>query len=283
MNFFSKLNIYKRMNEGQINICRLSVIGIVLIILFNDYLSAILNIIVIKSLLTLNILSIQSAQYALVRFLIEFITTTISLGTICGILVAINKYSKKTYSNLDTPRAVKLKYGYYYGALVIIGFRVFFEGSVSHVTKLIPMPENISNAFEAMSLSPIYLLLTVCIFAPFIEEFVYRGLFLNGLLKMHPKHPYFAIFLSALIFAIAHRNIPQGINAFLLGLFLGTVYYKTHSLYLSIFMHFINNLCAQFMGLLSLGTVSIIVQSIIYTILGLYLIYRGLRGLDVII
>lgn len=283
MNFFSKFNIYKRMNEGQINICRLSIVGVVLIVLFNDYLSAILNIIVIKSLLTLNILSIKSAQYGLIRFLIEFITTTISLGVICSILVAINKYSKKSYSNIDMPRAIKLKHGYYYGALVIIGFRIFFEGSVSHVTKLIPMPENISNAFEAMSLSPVYLLLTVCIFAPFIEEFVYRGLFLNGLLKMHPKHPGFAIFLSALIFAVAHRNIPQGINAFLLGLFLGTVYYKTHSLYLSIFMHFINNFCVQFIGLLSLGTVSIVIQSIIYIILGLYLIYRGLRGLDVVI
>lgn len=283
MNFFSKFNIYKRMNEGQINMCRLSIVGVILIVLFNDYLSAILNIIVIKSLLTLNILSIKTAQYGLVRFLIEFITTTISLSIICGILVTINKYSKKPYSSIPMPRAIKLKHSYYYGALVIIGFRIFFEGSVSHVTKLIPMPENISNAFEAMSLSPIYLLLTVCIFAPFIEEFVYRGLFLNGLLKMHPKHPYFAIFLSALIFAVAHRNIPQGVNAFLLGLFLGTVYYKTHSLYLSIFMHFINNFCAQFIGLLSLGTVSIVIQSIIYIILGLYLTYRGLKGLDVII
>ncbi len=283
MNFFSRFNIYKRMNDGQINICRLSIIGVILIILFNDYLSAILNIIVIKLLLTLNILSIKSAQYALVRFLIEFITTTTSLGIICYILVSIHKHSRKPYTHIDTYHAIKLKHGYYYGALVIIGFRVFFEGSVSHVTKLIPIPENISNAFEAMSLSPIYLLLTVCIFAPFIEEFIYRGLFLNGLLKMHPKHPSFAIFLSALIFAIAHRNIPQGINAFLLGLFLGIIYYKTHSLYLSIFMHFINNFCAQFVGLLSLGTVSIIIQSIIYIVLGLYLIYRGLRGLDVII
>ena len=283
MNFFSKLNIYKRMNEGQINICRLSIIGVILIILFNDYLSSILNIIVIKSLLSLNILSIKSAEYGLVRFLIEFINATISLALICVVLVIINKHSKKPYSNISMPRAIKLNHSYYYGALVIIGFRIFFEGSISHVTKLIPMPENISNAFEAMSLSPLYLLLTVCIFAPFIEEFVYRGLFLNGLLKMHPKHSRFAIFLSALIFAVAHRNIPQGINAFLLGLFLGTVYYKTHSLYLSIFMHFINNFCAQFISLLSLGTISIVIQSIIYVIIGAYLMYRGLKGLDVII
>lgn len=279
MNFLSKLNIYKRMNSGEINICRLSIIGVILVALFNDYISAILDIIVIKALLNFNILPIKLLQSGPIRFAIEFFCTTLSLLLICAILVKINKCSKKSYRSL--PKPIKLKHGYYYGALLIIGLRIFFEGSLSHVTKLIPMPENISQAFETMSLDPIYLLLTVCIFAPFIEEFIYRGLFLNGLLKKYS--PKVAIVLSALIFAIAHRNIPQGINAFLLGLFLATVYYKTHSLYICIFMHFINNFCAQFIALLSLGSISIIIQSIIYIIIGSYLMYKGLKGLNVII
>lgn len=279
MNFFSKVNIYKRMNNGEINICRLSIIGVILVALFNDYLSAILNIIVVKLLLNFNILSVKTLQLGVVRFLFEFLCTTLSLLLICFVLVKINNYSKKSYRSL--PRPIKLKHGYYYAALLIIGLRIFFEGSLSHITKLIPMPENISRAFETMSLDPVYLLLTVCVFAPLIEEFIYRGLFLNGLLKKYS--PKVAIFLSALIFAIAHRNIPQGINAFLLGLLLATVYYKTHSLYICIFMHFINNFCAQFIALLSLGTISIIIQSIIYMIIGSYLMYRGLKGLNVII
>lgn len=278
MNFFSKLNIYKRMNNGEINICKLSIIGIIIIALFNDYISATLNIIVIKTLLMFN-LPIKILQLGIIRFILEFLCTTLSLLLICFILVKINRYSKKSYRDLSKP--IKLKHGYYYAGLLIIGLRIFFEGSLSHITKLIPMPENISKAFETMSLDPIYLLLTICVFAPFIEEFIYRGLFLNGLLKKYS--PKVAIILSALIFAIAHRNIPQGVNAFFLGLFLATVYYKTHSLYICIFMHFINNFCAQFIALLSLGTISIIVQSIIYVIIGLYLMYKGLKGLNVII
>lgn len=279
MNFFSKLNIYKKMNNGEINICGLSIIGIILIALFNDYLSAILNIIVIKFILNFNILSVKTLQYGVIRFLLEFLCTTSSLLLICFILVKINNFSKKSYRSL--PKPIKFRHEYYNAALLIIGLRIFFEGSLSHITKLIPMPENISKAFATMSLDPIYLLLTVCIFAPFIEEFIYRGLFLNGLLKKYS--PKVAIVLSALIFAIAHRNIPQGINAFLLGLLLATVYYKTHSLYICIFMHFINNFCAQFIALLSLGAISIIIQSIIYVIIGSYLMYKGLKGLNIII
>lgn len=279
MNFFSKLNIYKRMNNGEINICTLSIIGIIFVALFNDYISAILNIIIIKSLLNFNIVSVKTLQIGVVRFTLEFVSTTLSLLLICFVLVKINNHSKKSYRSL--PKPIKLNHGYYYAALLIIGLRIFFEGSLSHITKLIPMPENISQAFETMSLDPIYLLLTICIFAPLVEEFIYRGLFLNGLLKKYP--PKVAIVLSALIFAIAHRNIPQGINAFLLGLLLATVYYKTHCLYICIFMHFINNFCAQFIALLSSSTISIIIQSIIYVIIGSYLMYKGLKGLNVII
>lgn len=277
MNFFSNFNIYKKMNDGDIDICKLSIIPIVLIILFNDYISSILNIMLHKILLIM--ISDKILNLGIIKFLIEFICTTLSLSLICFILININKYSKNNYRSLSSP--IKFTNGYYNAALLIIGLRIFFEGSLSHLTKLIPIPENISQAFESMSLNPVYLLLTVCVFAPFVEEFIYRGLFLNGLLKKYS--PKVAITLSALIFAIAHRNIPQGINAFILGLLLATVYYKTHSLYICIFMHFINNFCAQFIYLLSLGHISIIIQSIIYIIIGLYLMYRGLRGLNIII
>ena len=36
-------------------------------------------------------------------------------------------------------------------------------------------------------------------------------------------------------------NIPQGINAFLLGLIIGSIYLNTGSIYLCIFAHFVNN------------------------------------------
>ncbi|MBR5256261.1 MAG: CPBP family intramembrane metalloprotease [Bacteroidales bacterium] len=81
--------------------------------------------------------------------------------------------------------------------------------------------------------------LVVAIFAPIFEEWLCRGMVLRGLLtKMKPV---WAIVISALFFAVIHANPWQALNAFLIGLLMGYVYYKTGSLLLTMLMHFINN------------------------------------------
>ena len=81
--------------------------------------------------------------------------------------------------------------------------------------------------------------LVVAIFAPIFEEWLCRGMVLRGLLtKMKPV---WAIVISALFFAVIHANPWQALNAFLLGLLMGYVYYKTGSLILTMIIHFVNN------------------------------------------
>ena len=81
--------------------------------------------------------------------------------------------------------------------------------------------------------------LVVAIFAPIFEEWMCRGMVLRGLLtKMKPSS---AIVISALFFAFIHANPWQALNAFLLGLVMGYVYYKTGSLILTMVIHFVNN------------------------------------------
>ena len=81
--------------------------------------------------------------------------------------------------------------------------------------------------------------LVVAIFAPIFEEWMCRGMVLRGLLtKMKPV---WAIVISALFFAVIHANPWQALNAFLLGLVMGYVYYKTGSLILTMLIHFVNN------------------------------------------
>ena len=81
--------------------------------------------------------------------------------------------------------------------------------------------------------------LVVAIFAPIFEEWLCRGMVLRGLLtKMKPA---WAIVLSALFFAVIHANPWQALNAFLIGLVMGYVYYKTGSLLLTMVIHFVNN------------------------------------------
>ncbi|MBR1539259.1 MAG: CPBP family intramembrane metalloprotease, partial [Bacteroidales bacterium] len=50
-----------------------------------------------------------------------------------------------------------------------------------------------------------------------------------------------AIFWSALIFAVMHMNPWQSIPAFLIGLLLGWIYWRTHCLWATIFLHWLNN------------------------------------------
>ena len=81
--------------------------------------------------------------------------------------------------------------------------------------------------------------LLTAVFAPIFEEWLCRGMVLRGLLtKMKPV---WAIVVSALFFALIHLNPWQALNAFIIGVVMGYVYYKTGSLWLTMLIHFVNN------------------------------------------
>lgn len=93
--------------------------------------------------------------------------------------------------------------------------------------------------------------LVTAIFAPIFEEWLCRGMILRGLLtKIKPA---WAIIISALFFALIHMNPWQSLNAFIIGVVMGIVYYRTGNLYLTMLIHFVNNgfavIMTQFSGL----------------------------------
>lgn len=86
--------------------------------------------------------------------------------------------------------------------------------------------------------------------APIAEEFVFRGAILRSLLgwaKRGSRSPWIAILLSALLFAIAHFNPGQMIHAFLVGILLGWMYWRTGSIIPGIVYHWVNNSVAYVM------------------------------------
>ena len=68
---------------------------------------------------------------------------------------------------------------------------------------------------------------------------LFRGAVTTELLKNYS--PEKAILFSALIFGIFHINPAQVLNAFLLGLLLAWLFYKTRSLIPGILIHILNN------------------------------------------
>ncbi|MBQ7222680.1 MAG: CPBP family intramembrane metalloprotease [Bacteroidales bacterium] len=114
----------------------------------------------------------------------------------------------------------------------------------------IPMSDRMKELFEKTfgESGSLDLFLAASVLAPLCEEFLCRGTILRGLL-CHTT-PVKAILLSAFIFAFIHMNPWQSIPAFIVGCFIGWVYYRTHSFWACVFIHFANNTFSQIMGLL---------------------------------
>ncbi|SKC47480.1 hypothetical protein SAMN06298215_1108 [Bacteroidales bacterium WCE2008] len=123
-------------------------------------------------------------------------------------------------------------------------------------TLLPPMPEQLKKILESAVSgdSKIISFITTCVFAPFFEEWLCRGMVLRGLLHYRrrpgsePMKPIWAIVISAAFFALIHLNPWQAIPAFLLGMLFGYVYYRTGSLKLTMLMHFTNNAFATLLS-----------------------------------
>jgi len=82
-------------------------------------------------------------------------------------------------------------------------------------------------------------ILKVVIMAPVIEELIFRGVIMHGLMRNYSK--FTAVFASALIFALFHLNPWQFPATFILGIVLGILMVRTRNIYLCILGHAINN------------------------------------------
>ena len=77
--------------------------------------------------------------------------------------------------------------------------------------------------------------------APLSEEIVLRGAILKALLQSERLSVWAAVALSALFFALVHMNPAQMPHAFLIGLLLGWMYYRTGSILPGVAYHWANN------------------------------------------
>ena len=83
----------------------------------------------------------------------------------------------------------------------------------------------------------------VGLLAPLSEEIVFRGAVLRSLLRWR-ENPWVGIVISALLFALIHMNPAQMPHAFLIGLLLGWMYYRTDSIVPGVVYHWVNNTVA---------------------------------------
>lgn len=122
-------------------------------------------------------------------------------------------------------------------ALGIFGIQI---GIVAPITELIPMSDFIKQIFMEFAGQKGFLsFIAIVIAAPILEELIFRGIILDGLLKRYS--PVKAILFSSFLFGLVHLNPWQFVAAMVIGIFSGWIYYRTKNLWLPILIHLTNN------------------------------------------
>lgn len=139
-------------------------------------------------------------------------------------------------------RSISFKFGKFNAKQTLIAVVTTLAlGVVSEaIMAFFPIPDRIAALFDQMLQPNFPTFLCVCIIAPFLEEMVFRGAILGGMLNSGIDARK-AIIMSALVFGIMHLNPWQGVPAFAIGLLFGWIYQQTQSLWPSIILHFVNN------------------------------------------
>lgn len=158
------------------------------------------------------------------------------------------------------------------GKTIILCFLLQFTAIIimSIITNIIAKISGQELSTDLNTLTP-YMLFMLLIFNPIVEEFVFRKLFADKLLKYGEL---FYILVSSFCFAIVHGvslGKPQIIYTFILGMIWSYLVVKTGSIKLSIILHSLSNLFG-----------SIILQSlqgISMEVLGMYSMFMMLLGI----
>lgn len=103
-----------------------------------------------------------------------------------------------------------------------------------------PLPNIVEQEFDTI-LRNRWGYLAIGLLAPLSEEIVFRGAILRKMLDSPQMKPYTAIAVSAAMFALMHLNPAQLPHAFLIGLLLGWMYWRTGSILPGMVYHFVNN------------------------------------------
>lgn len=154
-----------------------------------------------------------------------------------------------------------------------LGLLLILEPLVS----LIPIPEFFKTLFEqAFTQEPLVILLIV-IAAPLFEEWLFRGILLNGFLRLYT--PAKAIVWSAVLFGVIHLNPWQGLPAVVLGALFGWLTYRSGSILPAILLHALANgtgvLVYWFTGNANAGFSDIIINPFGYAALAITLLAIG--------
>jgi len=146
------------------------------------------------------------------------------------------------------------------GLVILILFvSMFVVSAFGYLNHQVPVSPDWQARFEALekeyneqvaimlnfkSIGGYILSLVIMAFLPALcEETLFRG-GLQNLLSRATRRPWLAIIVVSILFSLAHFSFYLFLPRMLLGVMLGTIYYFTRNIWLSITVHFLNNALA---------------------------------------
>ncbi|MBG8554830.1 CPBP family intramembrane glutamic endopeptidase [Hymenobacter guriensis] len=170
---------------------------------------------------------------------------TLVIVTISSNLALLGVLRRRAGSRWVPVRPLGKEQVWLYAALPLL---VLAMVMVLSLLDLLHLPNWADASFKELAKAPVLAFVVLCVAAPVLEELLFRGVLLAGLLRNYPQRPWMAIGQSALLFGLIHGNPAQMVGTGLIGLLLGWLYYRTQSLWLCMATHALNNLLA-FLGL----------------------------------
>ena len=191
-----------------------------------------------------------------------------------------------SYRGLEFFKKHKIRFNrksFFYSMYMILGYILIKCVVTSFISIHIDIDNTnkISQTFintyldSSKTIATLLICIQVMIIGPIIEELLFRGILLRSLLEKFYQRPFKAIIYTSLVFGFVHFNLVQGMFSFLGGIILGVIYYYTKSIKLCILTHILNNI------LIIIPNPIGITMNILYIIIGIALIKKGLRGLSV--
>lgn len=136
------------------------------------------------------------------------------------------------------PKGLTNKKNLFSCSIGILG-AIFGIVGTNFLSEQINLPNLMEEQFLDMSKSLIGIV-SIAIAAPIVEELIFREGIEGHLLRIGSK-PWMAICFSALAFGAIHMNPAQVPFAFIIGIILGILYWRTGNVILCCLLHFINN------------------------------------------
>ena len=169
------------------------------------------------------------------------ISTLMGTGIPCWIVYRIRKKKTNIGSfnfTIENPRIIPLI------VLVAIPLNLGIAGPL---IELVPMTDFFREMIREMVLEMasdqgLLMFIALVIAAPILEELIFRGIMLDGLLRIYS--PTKAVIVSSLLFGLIHLNPAQFVGGALVGGFMGWVYVHTRSVLATILIHAAFNLTA---------------------------------------